>query len=435
MPIDGTLLGLQRRDARLGEIRIGTSVEVPGKKGRQPQRLEAFRFTTSVELNARAIVAKFGGEMAPWERRKGRWEVITACTALEVFVPPAGAAVDTNMELWDDQKRLRVCDGRIEQISGEPCSCPRPADPYDPASVRAALDERHRLASMRHPQACRPRTRINVTIPGLPGLVGVWCLSTGSENAAVEIAAAGDAMMFAREGGVYLPAVLSIQWRNRADTGAPYPVPFLQIGVSMAELAAGQLPAGVGGLAAQLKAAAEHRAIAADGDQARAITAGGEERVITGKTLPPGSKPPAADDDGQWPQEPEEPADGVLAEDEVDWLAADSEAAATFTTKDQARALWRAVAARASAGVYGADDAERIQGTITARLADLAAPAGTLADDDPWRLKAEGLGDEHDAANALDELAERTSAGAVDPRRSALIRAAILARFPRAEAA
>jgi hypothetical protein len=435
MPIDGTLLGLQRRDAPLGEIRIGTSVAIPGKNGRQPKRLETFRFTTSVELNAHAIAAKYGGTVAPWAQRRGRWEVITDRAALEVWVPPAGAAVDTNMEMWDGPKRLRQCDGRTERLSGEPCTCPRPADPYDPASVRKALDERHRLAAMRPPRACKPLTRINVTIPDLPGLVGCWKLSTGSENAAVEIAAAGDAMMLAREGGVYLPAVLSIQWRNRADTGAPYPVPFLQIGVSMRELAAGQLPAGPGGLVAQLRAAAEHRAITADGDQARAITAGAGERVITGKTLPPGSKPPAADDDGQWPQEPEEPADGVLAEDEADWLAADSEAAATFTAKDQARVLWRAVAARAGAGAYGADDAERIQGTITARLADLAAPAGSLADDDPWRLKAEGLGDEHDAANALDELAERTSAGTVDPRRSALIRAAILDRFPRAEAA
>jgi hypothetical protein len=433
MPIDGTLLGLQRRDAPLGEIRIGTSVEVPGKKGRQPKRLETFRFTTSVELNAHAIAAKYGGTVAPWAQRRGRWEVITDRAALEVWVPPAGAAVDTNMEMWDGPKRLRQCDGRTERLSGTPCTCPRPADPYDPASVRKALDERHRLAAMRPPRACKPLTRINVTIPDLPGLVGCWKLNTGSENAAVEIAAAGDAMMLAREGGVYLPAVLSIQWRNRADTGAPYPVPFLQIGVSMRELAAGQLPAGPGGLVAQLKAAAEHRAITADGDQARAITAGGEERVITGKPLPPGAMPPA--DDGYWPaEEPEEPADGVLAEDEADWLAADLEAAKTFTTDKAGAALWRAAAGRYRAGVYGKDGATRVQDAIRARRA-LLANAARLAGDDPWAVKVDGLGDEHDAAGALEELDALVTAGTVDPARSALIRAAILARFPRAEAA
>lgn len=263
MPIDGTILGLQRRDAPLGEIRIGTSVEVPGKKGRQPKRLDTFRFTTSVELNAHAVAAKYGGQVAPWSQRKGRWEVITDRAALDVWVPPAGAAVDTNMEMWDGPRRLRQCNGRVEGISGEPCSCPRPADPYDPVSVRRALDERHRLASLRPPRACKPLTRINVTIPDLPGLVGTWKLNTGSENAAVETAGAGDAMTLAREGGVYLPAVLSIQWRNRADTGAPYPVPFLQIGLSMREIAGGQLPAGPGGLLAQLRSTGEQKALTA----------------------------------------------------------------------------------------------------------------------------------------------------------------------------
>ena len=252
MPINGDLLGLQRRDAPLGEIRIGTSVEATDKSGkpyRKPVRLETFRFTTS-EANAAAVAALYGGKVAPWSQRKGKWEVITDRKALDVWVPPRGQAVDANMELWDGPKRLRHCDGITEALSGKPCMCPRgTAD--DAASVQRAYDERKRLSKLRPPQACKTLTRINVTIPDLPGLTGIWRLNTGSENAAVETAGTGDAMTIAREGGVYLPAILSIQWRNRADDGSPYPVPFLQVGLSMQDLAAGSLPAGPGGPLAQ----------------------------------------------------------------------------------------------------------------------------------------------------------------------------------------
>ena len=271
MPINGDLLGLQRRDAPLGEIRIGTSVAVPGKDYRKPQRLETFRFTTS-EANAHAVAAKYGGKVAPWTQRRGKWEVITDKSALDVWVPPRGLAVDANMELWDGPKRLRHCDGIRELLSGEPCKCPR-GEAGDPASVERAYSERKRMAALRPPQACKPLTRINVTIPDLPGLTGVWRLNTGSENAAVETSGSGDTMVIAREGGVYLPAVLSIQWRYRALDGSPYPVPFLQIGLSMQQLAAGQLPAGPGGLIAQLQGSAPAPRAVAGGQQARAITA------------------------------------------------------------------------------------------------------------------------------------------------------------------
>lgn len=276
MPINGDLLGLQRRDAPLGEIRIGTSVEATDKAGkpyRKPKRLETFRFTTS-EANAAAVAARFGGKVAPWTQRRGKWEVITDRSALDVWVPPRGLAVDANMELWDGPKRLRHCDGITEKLSGQPCMCPRGVA-GDAASIQRAYDERKRLSKLRPPQACKTLTRINVTIPDLPGLTGTWRLNTGSENAAVETSGSGDTMVLAREGGVYLPAVLSIQWRYRAEDGSPYPVPFLQIGLSMQDLAAGRLPAGPGGLIAQLQGSAVP-AQAVGGQQARAITSGAE---------------------------------------------------------------------------------------------------------------------------------------------------------------
>jgi hypothetical protein len=200
--------------------------------------------------------------------------VITDRTSLDVWVPPRELAVDANMEMWDGPKRLRRCDGIIESLSGRPCMCPRAEDPDDPASVQRARAERKRLAALQHPQACKPLTRINVTIPELPGLTGVWRLNTGSENAAVETSSAGDAMVIAREGGAYLPALLYIQWRYRAEDGSPYPVPMLQIGLSVEELAKGQLPPGPGGLVAQLqRGTAGAQAIEAGQRQARAIEA------------------------------------------------------------------------------------------------------------------------------------------------------------------
>jgi len=252
MPIDHDLLGMQRRDVPLGEIRIGTSEASPtpgNPDRRKPVRLNTFRFTTAVESAAGVIAAKYGGHAVPWERRRGYFEVITDRTSLNVWIPPRSLAVDANMELWAAGKRLRQCNGRTMQFpppepgqASRPCMCPA-----DPA-------ERQRLAAMRTPQACEPLTRINVTIPDLPGLTGVWKLNTGSVNAAVETADSGDAMAIARGAGAYLPAVLYIHWRRRADTGSPYPVPVLMIGTSMEELARGELPAGPAGLVAQIQA-------------------------------------------------------------------------------------------------------------------------------------------------------------------------------------
>jgi len=226
---------------------------VPGKDYRRPVRSETFRLTTASEFNAKAAAEHFGGRVDAWARRKGRWEVQTDRTALDVWVPPSMLAVDANMELWDGGKRLRHCDGIRESISGKPCWCPRAADPDDPELVQRARDERKRLAGLQHPQACKPLTRINVAIPDLPGLTGVWRLNTGSENAAVETSAAGDAMVIARGSGVYLPAILRIEWRVRAADASPYPVPVLQIGLSLEQVAKGELPAGPAGLVAQLQ--------------------------------------------------------------------------------------------------------------------------------------------------------------------------------------
>jgi hypothetical protein len=413
MPIHGELLGLQRRDAPLGEIRIGASVMAADKAGkpyRKPVRLETFRFTTS-EGNARAVAAAYGGRAAPWDQRKGKWEVVTDRSALDVWVPPRGLAVDANMEMWDGPRRLRRCDGVTEMLSGRDCQCPRGASADDEAGIAAAYEERERLSRLRPPQACKTLTRFNVTIPNLPGLTGTWRLNTGSKNAAVETAGSGDIMTVARGDGVYLPAVLSIQWRFRAEDGSPYPVPFLQIGLSMDELAAGQLPAGAVGLVAQLQNAAA-------GAPRAAIVA--RRAAISGGAAP---LPPA-------PDEADEVTDGEIVDE---WLESALEAAKVLAGKEAGGELWREATARAKAGQVAAADADAVKVLITARLADLGvitAPLSPLDPEDPWALKVEGLDNETDAGDVLDELAQGRARGLVDPARAARVRAAVLARFP-----
>jgi hypothetical protein len=285
MPIRG-VLDLQRRSIQIGEIRMGTSVAVDGKSYRRPVRLETWRFTSASEQAVLAAAELYGGQVAPWGQKKGRWEVITERSAIDVWVPPRGEAVDANMELWDGPRCLRRCDGITMTVPGyQPCMCPQPENPADPRSVTAARDERMRLAGLRPPQACRPLTRINVSITELPGLLGVWRLNTGSVNAAVETADSGEAMELARAGGKYIPAVLRIEWRERSADGKPFSVPVLQIGMSMRDLAQGALPAGPGGLLTQLRG----------GGQPKALTAGtsdipGPERDSANeRVMPPGT--------------------------------------------------------------------------------------------------------------------------------------------------
>ncbi|HMH90156.1 MAG TPA: hypothetical protein VK586_03630 [Streptosporangiaceae bacterium] len=264
MPIHGDLLGLRRRSMQLGEIRMGTSVEIPGKKGRRPVRHDTFRLTTASEMAAIAVAEKFGGQVAPWTQRRGRFEVLTDRTAIDVWVPPRGEAVDSSMEMWDGPRRRRKCDGHkmLFPVPGQPCMCPLPDNPADPDQVRATKDERDRLAKLRTPEACKVLTRINVTIPDLPGLLGVWKLITGSESAAVETADQGQIMEIAREGGRYLPAVLRMEWRWRPEDGSPYQVPVLHIGMTTRELAEGGLAAvGPAGLLDQLRPPKEFLAL------------------------------------------------------------------------------------------------------------------------------------------------------------------------------
>lgn len=243
------VLDLQRRGQQIGRIRIGQQVRTSSGKMR-PARLDTFRFTTGSRASADAIAALYGGQVRDWGA--GEYEVITGQSAIGVTVPPRDQIVSQWYEMWTAGGCQRRCDSQHEQISGGACLCP-------------AAEERSRLASLNPPQACKLVTRISVMLPDLPGL-GVWRLDTGSYYAAVEIGDSGELMQMARERGVFLPAVLRIEQRQRVADGQTkkFPVPVLEVTATFRDLATGAIEAA--GITAQLPPP--------PGGERRAITSG-----------------------------------------------------------------------------------------------------------------------------------------------------------------
>lgn len=302
------LLDIQRRGQQLGRIRIGQLVQASNGKMR-PARLDTFRFTTQSKVAAEAIADLYGGDIKDWNNE---YEVITNKAAIGVTVPPRDQVVSQWYEMWSKGGCARRCDSQTEQISGKPCLCPHADDPTDLAQVEAAAKERARLAAMNPPQACKAVTRINLMLPDLPGL-GVFRLDTHSYYAAVEIGDAAELMQAARDKGVFLPAVLRIDHRQRVAQGRTkrFPVPVLEVMATFRQIASGQLEAG--GLTAQLPPP--------PGEQPRAIT--------SGQPTPSPATTPALDA-GEQPVSAQEIADratAVTTREEVEALAERAKAA------------------------------------------------------------------------------------------------------------
>lgn len=236
------LLDMQRKGQQIGRIRIGQKIATD-KKDRngnvifRPVKLDTFRLTTGSRQSADVAAAVLGGKVQQWER--GQWEVITERDALMVTVPPRDEAISQNYEMWSKGGCIRRCDSQTEQISGKPCLCP--SDPL----------ERDRLAKLKTPAACKPITRLSVQIPDLLGL-GVWRIDTGSYYAAVELGDSAELMQAARDMGVFLPAVLRIDHRERVAGGQTkkFPVPVLEVLATFRDIATGAIARG--GIAAQL---------------------------------------------------------------------------------------------------------------------------------------------------------------------------------------
>jgi len=266
------VLDIQRRGQQIGRLRIGQQVQASNGKMR-PARLDTFRFTTASRVTAQAIAALYGGKVRDWS---GEFEVITGKSEIGVTVPPRDEVVSQWYEMWSKGGCQRRCDSQREQISGGPCLCPHAENPSDADEVARKALERSDLAKLNPPQACKLVTRISVMIPDLPGL-GVFRLDTGSFYAAVEIGDSAALMQVARDRGVFLPAILRIEQRQRVAGGQTkkYPVPVLEVLATFRDLATGAIENA--GIVAQLPPA--------PGEQPRAITAGAP-------AVPPPPPPP-----------------------------------------------------------------------------------------------------------------------------------------------
>lgn len=273
------LLDIQRRGQQIGRLRIGQQVQAANGKMR-PAKLDTFRFTTQSRHAADAIAELYGGTVQDWNNE---FEVITSKSAIGVTVPPRDQVVSQWYEMWSKGGCQRRCDSQIEQISGEPCLCPHAEDPTDLVAVENAAQERSGLAGMNPPKACKPVTRISVMIPDLPGL-GVFRLDTGSYYTAVEIGDAAELLQVARDRGVFLPAVLRIEQRQRVAEGKTkkFPVPVLEVLATFRQIASGALEAG--GITAQLPPA--------PGQQPRALTAGTPAPSSVQPIVPQAEAPP-----------------------------------------------------------------------------------------------------------------------------------------------
>jgi len=276
-----SVLDLQRKGQQIGRIRIGQQVTFikDGKEKSRPARLDTFRITTASRHTADAVAELLGGEVREWS---GQLEVITQRSEISVMVPPRDAVISQWYEQWNAGGCIRRCDSQREQISGGPCQCPHAEDPANAEEANRAALQRAELAKLNPPRACHLITRVNVMIPDLPGL-GVFRLDTGSFYAAAEIGDTAYILQKARDAGVFLPAVLRIEQRQRVAGGQTkkYPVPVLEITATFRQIASGELEAG--GVAAQLPPAPD--------GQRKAIVAPQPRPAAEQPPAPPGEPP------------------------------------------------------------------------------------------------------------------------------------------------
>lgn len=245
MPI---LAGIQARNSQVGAIRIGDEHD-----GR-PRKLAAFRFTSPSRTAVEQIAGLYGGsDVTPWFPRAGKqwgqqWQVYSEAAEIAIALPPGDLVITQDMELYGGGGLARKCDGiMMSRPKPGPCQCPQAAAcPLEGASPEYAAEwavmERKRLAGLKNPQGCKPKTRFSVMLPDV-GDFGVWVLRTNSEEAAAEVRSKAYILEKARAGGVILAARLAVEQRMLMTGGVlrEYPVPVIRLDDSVRALASGEL--------------------------------------------------------------------------------------------------------------------------------------------------------------------------------------------------
>jgi hypothetical protein len=142
--------------------------------------------------------------------------------------------------------------------------------------------------------------------------------------------------------------------------------------------------------------------------------------------------------DSATPAEPREqpaehPADDPWAT--RPWIEVATETAASLKAKEAGTKLWKEAADKAHKHEITREEAKHVQDLIAARIDDLRKEESAkllrlLSEDDPWRLKVEGLSEDEEARAALEELSGLVTSKQVDMTRANRISRAIVARFP-----
>jgi hypothetical protein len=180
------LPGLEHRPTELGRIRLGDKTE----KG-LPTKIETWRLTSASRPLLDAAAVLYGGTVTAWDDApaEGYWELLTDTHSLQILIPRDLRTLDQWFEWWQGGTCERRCDGTTEQLSGLPCVC----------KSEGTME-------------CRPRTRLNIMLPDVPGL-GVWRLETDGWNASRSLPPTID-MLLSLSVQPWVKAVLRLEQRT-----------------------------------------------------------------------------------------------------------------------------------------------------------------------------------------------------------------------------
>ena len=190
-----------------GRIRVGYSEECQGNKGtyKKPKRSETFILTSKNRGALEAAANLFGGQVKPWPDARDPWRLFTEARELPVLIAPG--TLSRNYELWEGGKCARRCDGITEQISGNPCMCPKDTADW----MQAKKDNRGR-------GVCQFTMRCSVWIRGIPTGLGLWRFDTHSFYAGTEWPEMAGFLSDAAQRNVHVPVDLAIEREKGAGT-------------------------------------------------------------------------------------------------------------------------------------------------------------------------------------------------------------------------
>lgn len=281
---DGTPVALPfaQRPRRLqvaGRLRTGIKT-VSKRTGKQmAQAIDTWRITSHDRDALMQLAELYGGEVQPWSDAPtpGQWELFTTSDTLRVVLPPQPLGDGPVYELWSGKpvSRTRRCDAtNCETFRNGP-------DGPEPVEVPCICNAKGKLE-------CKPRTRLQVMLPGIR-FSGVWRYDSGSGNVADELAG----MVYDVLGGHprgFIEAELCLENRRTTVDGevVRYTIPVIRIATSLESLAAGEVPVLGTGTPAPGPLAIE-AAVIETSEAASALEVG----------EPPGERPSGAEANGQ----------------------------------------------------------------------------------------------------------------------------------------